>query len=177
MGILRQGGAADVCRRHQSEAVMDIKRALVNAKELWYPFLQQLHRFMIAISRVSVNHDGSGGTAPDPLVMDQGSRAKQHKVDVGVTVDLATLPGPLGFLDMPWVQVDCGTGADVAESAVRVCLLSGYASLASWCCGPWAPWSLQFRGLFEQWAGHWLLVHMNVHTAQFLPLRTCFART
>ena len=27
-----------------------------------------LHRFMIAIARVSVNHDGRGGIAPDPLV-------------------------------------------------------------------------------------------------------------
>ena len=60
--------------------------------------MQQLHRFMIAISRVSVSHDGRGGTAPDPLVWDQGGRAKQRKVDIGVNVDLATLPGPRGFL-------------------------------------------------------------------------------
>ena len=31
-----------------------------------------LHRFMIAVARVSVNHDGKGGTAPDPLVWDPG---------------------------------------------------------------------------------------------------------
>ena len=26
-----------------------------------------LHRFMIAVARETVNHDGQGGTAPDPL--------------------------------------------------------------------------------------------------------------
>ena len=51
-----------------TEAVMDVRRALVNARGLSYPIIQQLHRFLIAISRVSVNHDGRGGTAPDPLV-------------------------------------------------------------------------------------------------------------
>ena len=46
---------------------MDVRRALVNSRELWYPIMQQLHRFMIAISLVTVNHEGMGGTAPDPL--------------------------------------------------------------------------------------------------------------
>ena len=42
----------------------------------WYPVMVlTLHRFMIAIARVSVNHDGKGGTAPHPLVWDQGSIA------------------------------------------------------------------------------------------------------
>ena len=48
--------------------------------------------------RVSVNHDGRGGTAPDPLVWDQGGRTKRRKADIRVNVDLAPLPGPLGFL-------------------------------------------------------------------------------
>ena len=50
--------AADLGRRHQSEAVMDARRALLNVRELWYPILLQLHRFVIAISRVSVNRGG-----------------------------------------------------------------------------------------------------------------------
>ena len=37
------------------------------------PFVQQLHRFMIAVSRVAVDHDGKGGSAPDPLVWGPGS--------------------------------------------------------------------------------------------------------
>ena len=53
---------------------------------------------MIAIAGVSVNHDGRGGTAPDPLVWDQGSRPKARKLSVRVNVDLASLLGPPGFL-------------------------------------------------------------------------------
>ena len=54
--------AADLGRRHQPEEVMDVRRTLFNARDLWYPFVLQLHRFMVAISRVSVNHDGRGGS-------------------------------------------------------------------------------------------------------------------
>ena len=53
-----------------------------------------LHRFMIAIARVSVNHDGKGGTAPDPLVWDQGSRPEVRNLHIRVDVDFASLPGP-----------------------------------------------------------------------------------
>ena len=56
-----------------------------------------LHRFMVAIARVSVNHDGRGGTAPDPLVWDQGGPRKLRKTDIGINVDLASLPGPCEF--------------------------------------------------------------------------------
>ena len=71
--------------------------------------IQQLHLFMIALSRVTVNHGGRGGTAPDPLVWGQGGRKKQRKMDIRVNVDLASLPGTLGFLQEPWVQVHgCG---------------------------------------------------------------------
>ena len=41
----------------------------------------------------------NGGTAPDPLVWDQGSKPKFRKLGIRVTEDLASLPGPpLGFL-------------------------------------------------------------------------------
>ena len=48
--------------------------------------------------------------------MGPGSKVKQREVEVKVTVDLAMLPGPPGFLGGPWVQVhDEGIiGADVA---------------------------------------------------------------
>ena len=52
---------------------------------------------MIAVAPVSVNHDGKGGTAPDPLVLDQGSKPKVRKLAIRVNVDLASLPGTLGF--------------------------------------------------------------------------------
>ena len=53
-----------------------------------------LHRFLFAIARVSVNHDGKGGTAPDPVVWDQGSKPTTRKLAISVNVDLASLPGP-----------------------------------------------------------------------------------
>ena len=100
--------AADLGRRHQSEILIDARRRLLKARSHWYPIMLDLHRFMIAIAGVSFNHDGRGGTAPDPLVWDQGSRPKARKLPIRVNVDLASLPGPLGFLDCSWFQVDAG---------------------------------------------------------------------
>ena len=68
------------------------------ARSHWYPIMLDLHRFMIAVARVSVNHDVKGGTAPDPLVWDQESRPKVRKPAIRVNVDLASFPGPPGFL-------------------------------------------------------------------------------
>ena len=69
-----EADTADFGRRHHPEAVTDIRRAVVNVGDIWYAIMMQLHRFMIAISWVSGNHDGRSGTAPDPLVWDQGVR-------------------------------------------------------------------------------------------------------
>ena len=60
--------AADLGRRHQSDAAIAARLALLNAREFWHPIMLQLHRFVVAVSRVSVNHDGRGGSTPDPLV-------------------------------------------------------------------------------------------------------------
>ena len=65
--------AADLGRRHQTEVLIDARRRLLQARSYWYPVITDLHRFMIAIARVSVNHDGKGGTAPHPAGLDQGS--------------------------------------------------------------------------------------------------------
>ena len=100
--------AADLGRRHQSEVLMDARHRLLKARSHWFPIMLDLHRFVIAIARVSVNHDGRGGTAPDPLVWDQGSRPKVRKLAIRVSVDLASLPGPPGFLSSSWIQVDAG---------------------------------------------------------------------
>ena len=61
------------------------------------PDILQLRGYMVAVSRVAVNHDGRGGSAPDPLVWDHGSKRKQRKTDSRINVDLASLPGPPGF--------------------------------------------------------------------------------
>ena len=96
--------------------LIDARRRFLQARSYWYPIMLDLHRFMIAVARVSVNHDGKGGIAPDPLVWDQGSRPEVRKLAVRVTVDLASLPGPSGFLNSSWLQVESGriTSADIA---------------------------------------------------------------
>ena len=75
---------------------------------------------MIAIARASVNHDGKGGTAPDPLVWDKGSRPKVRRIEIRVNVDLASLPGSPGFLNNDWVQVHAGhiTSDDISALAL-----------------------------------------------------------
>ena len=55
-----------------------------------------------------------------PLIPLSGIRVvqkkKARKLNVRVNVDLASLPGPPGFLSGPWIQVHSGciSGADVA---------------------------------------------------------------
>ena len=122
--------AADSGRRHQSEVLVDARRRLLKALSHWFPIMLAWHRFMIAVARVSVNHDGRGGTAPDPLVWGQGSRPKVRKLAIRVIVDLASLPGPPGFLNSSWVQVAAGriTGADVAAWPYSVGILIKFTS-------------------------------------------------
>ena len=74
--------AADLGRRHQSEVLIDARRRLLQARGYWYPVIADLHRFMIATARVSLNRDGKGGTAPDPLVWDKGSRPKVRELAI-----------------------------------------------------------------------------------------------
>ena len=76
LGNAEAAAAADLGRRHQSELLMDAWRILLTVRNHWYPIILQLHRFMIAVARVAVNHDGRGSTAPDPLVWDQGGRKR-----------------------------------------------------------------------------------------------------
>ena len=79
---------------------------------------------------VSVNHDGRSGTAVDPLVWDQESRPKAGKLAIRVNVDLASLPGPPGFLGGPWIQVDAGciTDAEIAAWPYSVGILVKFTS-------------------------------------------------
>ena len=44
LGNAETDTAADLGRRHQPEAVMDARRALLNAREVWYPVIPQKHR-------------------------------------------------------------------------------------------------------------------------------------
>ena len=68
MGNAEADTAADLGRRHQSEVLIDARRRLLKTRGYWYPIMLDLHRFMIAVAGITVNHDGRGGTASDPLV-------------------------------------------------------------------------------------------------------------
>ena len=58
-------------------AVIDARRNLSGVCGRWYPVLLDLHRFFIAISRAVVNHDGKGGTAPDPMIWSAGAHPEE----------------------------------------------------------------------------------------------------
>ena len=105
LGNAEADTAADLGRRHQSEALIDARRKLLKVRSYRYPVVPLLHRFMIAVAGVTVNHDGRGG-----------GRKKVRRTDSRVNVDLASLPGPPGFLGGPWMPVQGGgiTGADIA---------------------------------------------------------------
>ena len=159
--------AADLGRRHQSEVLIDARRRLLKARSYWHPVMLDLHRFLIAVAGVTVNHDGRGGTARDPLVWDQGGGTKARKLAIGVNVDLASLPGPPGFLGGPWIQVDGGhiSGRDIAAWPYIVGILIRFTSFLStlhWPTGSddfghFGVSYLELLILFEQWAGHRLL--------------------
>ena len=119
LGNAEADAPADLGRRHQSELLIDERRRLLKVCNHWYPVMQQLHRFMIAVSRVAANRDGRSGTAPDPLVWDQGGKRKTRRADIRFNIDLASLPGPPGFLGWPWMQFHGGgiAGADIAGLA------------------------------------------------------------
>ena len=165
-GNAEADAAAELGRRHQSEVIINARRRLLKARSHWYPIMPDLHRFMIAVARVSVNHDGKGGTAPDPPVWDQVSRPEVRKLATGVNVDLASLPGPRGFLNSSWVQVSAGrtTGADIAAWPYSVGILIRFTSFLHkhWPsgaddCGHFGISFLELLIRFEQWAGHRLL--------------------
>ena len=60
--------AADLGRLRQQDDVITARRDLLRVRRFWYPIFLDLHKFMIAISRIEVNHDGYGGIAPDAMV-------------------------------------------------------------------------------------------------------------
>ena len=76
--------AADFGRRRVCPAVIDARRNLSGGCGRWYPIILDLHRFFIAISRAVVNHDGHGGTAPDPIVWSAGALHKRRRLFLAV---------------------------------------------------------------------------------------------
>ena len=85
---------------------------------------------MVAISRIEVNHDGSGDTALDAMVWDRGGLVKTRASSLRIVVDYASLPGPPGFLDCPWCNVTSTpiTPEDVAAWPNSVNILLEFTS-------------------------------------------------
>ena len=67
------------------------------------------------------------------IEVDAATSRKQRRVDMRVNVDLAMLPGPPGFLNGPWVQVQggCISVADIAAWPYSVRLLWSVITAAS----------------------------------------------
>ena len=139
--------AADFGRRRVSPSVVDARRILSGVCGRWYPVLLDLRRFFIAISRAVVNHDGFGGTAPDPLVWSAGALPKRRRL-VHAVRDRAFLCGPPGIWDSEWFAVPATAicGDDVAQWPYTPGLLVKWVAFLGtlhWPaggCGPWCWW-------------------------------------
>ena len=154
--------AADFGRRTVSPAVIDARRNLSGVCGRWYPIILALHRFFIAIARAVVNHDGRGGTAPDPLVWSAGALHKRRRL-VHAVRDRAFLPGPPGIWHSEWFQVPATVvcAEDVALWSYIPGLLVKWVSFLNSLHWPVGDLDLGVGGvsyveliiLYELWAG------------------------
>ena len=90
---------------------------------------------MIAISWVSVDHDGRGGTVPDPLVWDQGDWVLSSvKSMLRLTLTLQRFQGLLVFwMALAFRPMWGHTGADVSVSLL--CEFSSFLCALHWPAG------------------------------------------
>ena len=170
--------AADFGRRRVSLAVIDARRNLSGVCARWYPFVLDLHRFFMAISRAVVNRDGLSGTAPDPLVWSAGALRKRRRL-VHAVRDRAFLPGPPGIWSSGWFQVPVAVirAEDVALWPKTPCLLVKWVSFLSTLHWPVGDVDLGVGGvsyaelliLYELWAGERLFLE-KAHP-RYLPSR------
>ena len=61
--------AADFGRRRVPWWIIDARRNFCGVCARWHPVVPGLHRFLVAIARAVVNHDGEAGTSLDPMVL------------------------------------------------------------------------------------------------------------
>ena len=166
--------AADFGRLRQTEVVIDARRNLLRVKKDWYPRILSLHRFMVAIAWEALNISDNSGSLADPLVWDRGSKPKARRIDDRVVVDLASLPGPPGFLDHDWFTVDSGplTDCDISVWPFSTSILvkiTSFLSTLRWPeglneIGKFGVSYLELLILFEKWLGHRLLPEKTVPT-------------
>ena len=99
---------ADLGKLRQHDGFISARRAVFQARRHWYPIMVDLHKFMVAVSKIEVNYDGyDGGTAPGATVWGNGSIPKVRSSSIWVIVDHASLPGPPGFRDSSWCSLSC----------------------------------------------------------------------
>ena len=86
-------------RRHQSEVVVGAWRAVLSATEYWYPIIPRLHRYTVAVSWVSVNHDDRRGSAEGqpltPLFGIKGAGGSNARLMFGLISTLLRFLGRL----------------------------------------------------------------------------------
>ena len=154
--------AADLGRLRQQDDVITARRDLLRVRRYWYPIIPDLHKFMVTISRIEVNHDGYGGTAPDAMVWDH-----------------ATLPGPPGFLDSTWCTLYplSITREDIAVWPYSVNIFLEFSSFLASLHWPQGDTDLGKFGIsyfelllmFEIYVGH----RLHAEKAVRLHLRPC----
>ena len=149
-GNAEADAAADLGRRHQSEALIDAGRRLLQARCHWYPIITDLHRFMIAflrfrsimmvrVVRLLILWFGIRGA---------GLRFESLLFELRIHVDVGRI-----------------TGDDIAAWPYSVSILVKFTSfLSTWHwpsgaveLGHFGISFLELLILFEQWAGHRLL--------------------
>ena len=102
----------------------------------------ELHKYMFAISRIDVNHDGYGGTVPDAMIWENGSILKPRSSSLPVIVDHASQQGPRGFRDSSWcsmsmspiTQEDAAVWPYSVNIFLDLFLFCGHFAMASGCC-------------------------------------------
>ena len=87
VGNIGADAAADLGRLRQQGDVITARRDFLRFRRFWYPIIFDLHKFMATISRIEVNHDGFGGTAPDAMVWDKGGIVKTRAPSFRLIVD------------------------------------------------------------------------------------------
>ena len=92
---------------------------------------------MIAVARVSVNHDGKGGTAPDLLFGIRVAGLRFVNCMLELMLILHFFLALLSFFVIPWIQVDAGhiTGADVSAWPYSVLFWLGSLPFFVLCTG------------------------------------------
>ena len=92
------------------------------------PIILDLHKFMVAISRMEVNHDGYGGTAPDAMVWDRGGFVKPRASLLASHCRSCHSSGPPGFFGQHLVYLVSSPPSLVAVWPYSVNILLEFSS-------------------------------------------------